>query len=195
MFSADALTDACRAWQSDRDGGSTPIRAAARRLAQVPHYFSADWLRVIEDHAEADEQTAARARVLMEALAASEPADAAVWCRRAGMPGAFVGRGLSPKAEDDQILASLRSRLISMPLWGVSLSKDVALSYGKQWLFVIEGPFHGIAAWQHSGIKDAELELIAGGSYEVLDAPRIASPPTAVRLREVSDLGLRRNLA
>jgi hypothetical protein len=188
MLQTDALADACRAWQSDRDGGSTPIRAAARRLTRVPHYFSADWLRDVEDRAEADDQTMRRARMLMQALVASEPTDAEGWCQRLEVPGAFVGRGLGAKEEDDQILRSLRSGLIFMPLWGASLSEEIARSYGEQWLFVIEGPFHGIAAWQHSQIKDAERELIAGGCYEVLGASRIASPPTVVRLREVGAL-------
>ena len=185
MSQADALAGACRAWQGDRDAGSTPIRAAARRLAGVPHYFSAEWLAEVEESAEADAQTMSRAHVLMDALAASEPADAEGWCERVGLSGGFVGRGLKAKPEDDQILRSLGSGQISMPLWGVSLAEEIALSYGDHWLFVIEGPFHGIAAWQHSGIKEDEREVIVGGRYEVLDTPNTASAPQVVRLREV----------
>ena len=31
------------------------------------------------------------------------------------------------------------------------------------------GPFHAIAAWQHSGVKPDEQELIGSGHYRVLD--------------------------
>ncbi|WP_147447606.1 hypothetical protein [Solirubrobacter pauli] len=75
----DALADACCAWQDNRDAGSTPIRAAAHRALGVPHYFTADWLHVVENQAASDARTMKRARVLMQALADSQPTDAAGW--------------------------------------------------------------------------------------------------------------------
>src|SRR5690348_1782429 len=62
MAQAGDVAEACSAWQSGRDGGSTPIRAAARRLTHVPHYFRADWLQDIEERAAADDRTMRRAR-------------------------------------------------------------------------------------------------------------------------------------
>ncbi|RKQ90873.1 hypothetical protein C8N24_0688 [Solirubrobacter pauli] len=99
-----------------------------------------------------------------------------------------MGRGLKPKPEDEQILKSVRGGSLSMPLWGVSLSEDFARAHGEQWLFVTQGAFHGVPAWQHSGIKQGERELIVGGVYEVLDAARITTVPSVVRLREIGSL-------
>lgn len=36
------LSAACALWQSGRNTGSSPLRAAARILASTPHYFEAD---------------------------------------------------------------------------------------------------------------------------------------------------------
>ena len=60
------------------------------------------------------------------------------------------------KEQDLQILEVLRSGEITMPLWGVSLDRNVAQRYGTRFLFLLEGPFRGIAAWRESGIKDSE---------------------------------------
>jgi hypothetical protein len=57
-----------------------------------------------------------------------------------------------------------------MPLWGVSLDKATALRYGganMRFLFELEGPFHGLAAWRESGMKEEEREIITGGRYIV----------------------------
>jgi hypothetical protein len=34
-------------------------------------------------------------------------------------------------------------------------------------VFDLEGPFHGLAAWQESGCKAEEREIITGGRYEI----------------------------
>lgn len=86
-----------------------------------------------------------------------------------GLPSrGFAGRGLKPNGSNDaQILRNLSTGEIAMPLWGVSLDRDVAGSFGAGFLFEIVGPFPAIAAWTHSGIKAEEQELIAGGRYRV----------------------------
>ena len=79
-----------------------------------------------------------------------------------------------------------------MPLWGVSLEREVAETYGTSILFILEAPFHGVAAWRYSGVKDAEQELITGGRYEVLDispdGPYDSRASLAVRVREFEPL-------
>jgi hypothetical protein len=55
-----------------------------------------------------------------------------------------------------------------MPLWGVSLSTDVAAGFGTRLLFELVGDFPAVPAWKHSGIKDDEQELVTGGRYRVL---------------------------
>ena len=55
-----------------------------------------------------------------------------------------------------------------MPLWGVSLSPEVAAGFGTRFLFELVGDFPAVPAWKHSGIKDDEQELVTGGRYRVL---------------------------
>ena len=55
-----------------------------------------------------------------------------------------------------------------MPLWGVSLSPEVAAGFGTRFLFELVGDFPAVPAWKHSGIKDFEQELVTGGRYRVL---------------------------
>ena len=55
-----------------------------------------------------------------------------------------------------------------MPLWGVSLSPDIAAGFGTRFLFELVGDFPAVPAWKHSGIKDEEQELVTGGRYRVL---------------------------
>ncbi|MCR2784140.1 MULTISPECIES: hypothetical protein [unclassified Microbacterium] len=54
-----------------------------------------------------------------------------------------------------------------MPLWGLSLDREVAKSFGNAFLFEVVGPFPAIPAWAESGIKGDERELIAGGRYSI----------------------------
>lgn len=54
-----------------------------------------------------------------------------------------------------------------MPLWGLSLDRDMALSFGSRYVFEIDGEFPAVPAWMFSGIKSEERELITGGRYDV----------------------------
>jgi hypothetical protein len=104
----------------------------------------------------------------------------------------FAGRGVAKKDgqdEDAQIWVELETGEISMPLWGVSLDETTARQYGGGnlgFLFEIEGPFRGVAAWEHSGIKRAEYEIITGGNYTVHDI-RQHTDAIVVTLQEKAD--------
>jgi hypothetical protein len=103
--------------------------------------------------------------------------------------GGFAGRGISSKpAEDPQIEARLQSGQIEMPLWGVSLSPDVAAGFGTRFLFELVGDFPAVPAWKHSGIKDFEQELVTGGRYRVL-SQEDRDGTTHVRLRWIGASG------
>lgn len=146
--------------------GSSLLRGAARVLTGVPHYFSE-----YEENARANPDALSYGQSLLDALAASLPLDADAWSTCAGLaPRGFAGRGLKAKpTEAPQILATLKSGEITMPLWGLSLDRSVAQSYGSHFLFEVVGPFPAIASWTYSGIKPEEQELIAGGRYDVID--------------------------
>ena len=183
-----ALRDACSAWQSGRDQGSSRLRAAARVLTGHAHYFDADFIAAQEEAARKDQVSLERARVLLHAVAESLPQEVAQW--RGGDPAAedeLAGRGLASKPQDDDILKALAAGEIVMPLWGVSLDRKVAESYGRRFLFLISGPFHGVAAWEESGEKPEEQEIITGGRYEVVETTSAdEDDPIVVVLREVA---------
>jgi hypothetical protein len=168
------LRDACDVWQSGRDGGSSPLRAAARVTTGIPHYFSASYIDAYDTAAAENLAALARARVLLGAVAASEMLDADRWRQRTGLPGPpFASRGIGSKngeGEDDQIerLVTAENAVITMPLWGFSLSEEMARSFGTRFMFRVHGTFHAIAAWQHSGVKPEEQELIGSGHYRVV---------------------------
>ena len=170
--SNDALRDACAAWQDGRDGGSSPVRAAARVLTGTKHYFEASFIDRYEREASANALTMARARSLLDGLATSVTRDGAGWAAQTGFGSGWVGRGIASAPQDAEIDASLDTGFITMPLWGLSLDRDVALSYGSRFLFEIEGPFPAIPAWEASGLKADERELIAGGRYAVSGVTR-----------------------
>lgn len=184
----NALRDACSAWQSGRDQGSSRLRAAARVLTGLPHYFAADFIEQQEEAARRDPASLERAGILLDAVAASQPREAAAW--RGGDPAAeadLAGRGLAAKPQDDDIMKALATGEVVMPLWGVSLDRKIAESYGRRFLFLISGPFHGVAAWEVSGEKHEEQEIITGGRYQVIDIASSAhDDPTVVLLREVA---------
>lgn len=165
----DPLRDACIAWQGGRDGGSSPIRAAARVLTRTKHYFEADFITRYESEAAADERTMTRASVLLSEIAIRPSLTLRQWGERTGVERPWVGRGIRSAPQDDQIERSLQSGTILMPLWGLSLDKNVALSFGDRFLFELVGSFPAIAAWQESDYKHDERELIAGGRYDVID--------------------------
>lgn len=116
----DELRDACRAWQGRMEGGSSPIRAAARNLTGVKHYFDAPFIRDYEAAARASDVTTRRAVVLLAALAESPLRTATEWGDALGTGSVWVGRGIKKGADDQdrQIQASLRAGELTMPLWG-----------------------------------------------------------------------------
>ncbi len=164
------LAAACTSWQSGRDGGSTLLRAAARALTGIPHYFTAAFITEKEEEARGNPAALQRAATLLHAIADAPLLTADQWAERHGVdPANFAGRGLGRKqTEDEQIARQLRGGVIDMPLWGVSLDPAVAQRFGtsdSRWIFQIEGPFPAVAAWSASGIKPEERELICGGRY------------------------------
>ena len=177
--------DACAVWQGGMEGGSSPIRAAARNLTGVSHYFKADFITRYEDEARASERTTGRARALLEALAASPLRSSAEWSQALGVGSDWVGRGIKKGARDPQILESLATGELTMPLWGASFDPEVARSYGGRFTFVMTGPFPAVPAWLYSGIVAHELELICGGRYQIVEPLDLNAENIAVHLRFV----------
>lgn len=177
------LQDACVAWQGGMSGGSSPIRAAARNLTGIRHYFRADFIDKYEEDARRDEPTTQRARTLLDALAASPLRTPAEWAEELNTGSSWVGRGIKKGTQDQQILQSLATGEITMPLWGASFDPDIARHYGDRFTFIVHGPFPAIPAWIHSGIVAEELELICGGRYEIIEPPDLTAEKIEVHLR------------
>jgi len=118
---ATILRDACEVWQSGRDGGSTPIRAAARLPTRTEHYFRADFIIDAEQKARGDERTLARAGALLDELANRPIEGAARWAAALSVDSEWVGQGIRGGPQDDQILSALESGVLEMPLWGMSV--------------------------------------------------------------------------
>jgi hypothetical protein len=167
--SSDELADACALWQGGRDVGSSLVRGAARALTGIDHYFRADFIAGQERSARAKPDALRAAIALLRGVNAAERRDANGWYEVAGLSGpGFIGRGIESKPQDDQIVKQLKYGHLTMPLWGVSLSREVAEGFGTRFLFEIVGSFPAVPAWLASGIKDEEQELITGGKYRVL---------------------------
>jgi hypothetical protein len=182
------LGEACEMWQSGRDDGSSRLRAAARILTRVPHYFAADFITAQESAARQDQQAMAYAGVLLRNVRASAALTAAQWRQACWLAtGCYAGRGLKCKPQDDQIEAVLDSGVITMPLWGVSLDERVAAGFGTRFLFRLDGPFHGVAAWLHSGVEEGQREIITGGRYRITALERNGTTTTAT-LQEVGQI-------
>ena len=181
----DSLQDACAIWQGGMEGGSSPIRAAARNLTGVRHYFTADFITTYEHEARTNERTTSRARVLLEALATSPLRTSAEWADAHGIDSDWVGRGIKKGAQDPQILETLATGELTMPLWGASFDPEVARAYGDRITFVLQGPFPAVPAWLHSGIVAEELELICGGRYQIVEPIDRDADHIAVHLRFV----------
>lgn len=185
------LGDACEVWQSGRDGGSTPLRAAARILSSIPHYFSAPFITALDDKARGDEVGLARAAVLMAAVSKSTRLTAEGWRQTLGVSGSgHASRGIAAKSDDplvdqqiEDLVTSPGAELV-MPLWGFSLSEDIAVGYGSRFLFRLVGEFHAVPAWVHSGILPEEQELIGSGRYAVV-ATHLMSDTLVVDLEQV----------
>jgi hypothetical protein len=179
------LVEVVRRWQSGQDGSSL-LRGAARVITGVPHYFSADFIEEYERRAAQDGRARSQARLLIEEITRAETRSDREWHLTQRLPGdAFAGRGIKSKPDhDNQILSSLAQGRLVMPLWGFSLREDVATGYGDRFLFRIEGPFHGIAAWLLTGDQQDQAEIIASGSYEVRPEDH-GDDKTIVALREI----------
>lgn len=183
----ETMAAACAFWQAGRDGGSSLVRGAARVLTGVPHYFSAPYIQAYEATARRDSVALAHAVTLMSGLEATQHQSATQWAIESAVPDQqFAGRGLSANpGNDDRIERRLDGGIINMPLWGVTLDREVTLKFGSRFLLEIVDPFPAVAAWVHSGIKAAEQELIAGGAYEVVSVDR-SEGQTHARLRWTS---------
>ena len=118
----------------------------------------------------------------MEALERSPLLDAAGWGHRVAVNSDWVGRGIVSGKQDAQILAALQTGWIAMPLWGASLDRTVAESFGSRFVFELEGYFPAVPAWVYSGIKPEEQELVCGGRYVVASLEEISAEQTLVRL-------------
>lgn len=186
----DVLAEACTLWQGGRDVGSSPVRAAARVLTGVRHYFHADFSTAYDVPARATPEVLAAGAALLRAVNTAPHRDADGWSTSVGLSaGGFAGRGISSKpAEDPQIEKRLATGRIEMPLWGVSLSPDVAAGFGTRFLFELVGEFPAVPTWVHSGIKNYEQELITGGRYRVLSQEE-RDGTTHVRLRWIGASG------
>jgi hypothetical protein len=187
---ADAdLAVACALWQDNRDDGSSLIRGAARALTGLGHYFRAGFITEQEKRARRAPEALRAAVALLRGVNGSEFRDADGWNAACGLPArGLAGRGLKAKPQDDQILKQLGYGEITMPLWGVSLDRSVAEGYGTRFLFELVGEFPAIPAWQASGIKDDEQELVTGGRYRVLSMEDVGSS-TRVRLEWIEAAG------
>lgn len=181
------LSSACRFWQTGRDGGSSLLRGAARVLTGIPHYFEAPFITAHEDRARQDPQARTYAQVLLQELSRSPARASSEWAALLGVGGGdFAGRGLTANpGKDEQIEQRLRDGRIAMPLWGLSLDRAVTNSYGSRFLLEVDGPFPAVPASLHSSFKAEELELIAGGNYEVITLER-TDDTTHATLRWVS---------
>jgi hypothetical protein len=186
MPATESLADACAAWQGGRDKGSSPIRAAARVLTTTTHYFQADFIWRYEREAEADHATMTRAKVLLDALERADRRSALGWSTSFGIEADWAGRGIASGPQDQQILETLRTGTLTMPLWGTSVDREVAESFGTRFIFELVGEFPAIPAWEYTGLKKDERELIVGGRYTIEDMCEIRMGTTLVLLRYVS---------
>lgn len=173
---ATTLADACRTWQSGRNGGSTPIRGGARLLTGIPHYFDADFIDQIDANASQDKETLTHAQVLLTAIEHAPKRTVDEWRSHLHLAGDSPAmRGIASKEGQDHIddaierLVTSQNAIIAMPLWGFSLNPAVALGYGSRFVFRLRGSFNAVPAWTHSGDRHDELEMIGSGNYRILE--------------------------
>jgi len=183
----ESLAVACAFWQAGRDGGSSLLRAAARVITGVPHYFCDNYIHEYETRARRDPVALAYACTLLNAVTTSSLFVASHWATRGGLVVQdFAGRGLASNAGNDaQIEQRLDDGVIDMPLWGVTLDREVTQNYGSRFLLEIVEPFPAVPAWLNSKIKSEEQELVTGGHYQVVQVDRSAGH-THARLRWTS---------
>jgi hypothetical protein len=158
-------------------------------LTGIDHYFRADFIAGQEQSARTNPDALHAAVALLRGVNSAPRRDADGWYEVAGLSRpAYIGRGIASKPVDDQILRQLKRGSLTMPLWGVSLSRQVAEGFGTRFLFEIVGSFPAVPAWLASGIKDDEQELITGGEYRVLSMVEDGGT-THVRLQWIGAVG------
>ncbi|MGY1680636.1 hypothetical protein [Geodermatophilus sp. SYSU D01176] len=190
VVSAEDLAEACALWQGGQNGGSSPIRGAARVLTGIHHYFRAEFITGYETAARSQRETLDAGIALLRAVNAAPHLDADGWNVQVGLPlRTFAGRGITSKSDEDpQIERELRTGRLEMPLWGVSLSREVADSFGTRFLFELVGAFPAVPAWIASDLKAEEQELVTGGRYKVVSQEQ-RGETTHVRLRWIGASG------
>lgn len=95
--SAEDLAEACALWQGGQNGGSSPIRGAARVLTGIPHYFRAEFITGYETAARSQRETLDAGIALLRAVNAAPHLDADGWNVQVGRPlRTFAGRGSGP---------------------------------------------------------------------------------------------------
>ena len=163
-----ALGAACAFWQAGRNGGSSLLRGAARVISGVPHYFCAPFIHKYEETARHTPEALFYGGVLLGELERAPSRTASEWAVETDVTDhAFAGRGLKSAEQDEKVEQRLDSRVIDMPLWGLSLDRAVSKSYGERFLLEVIGPFPAIPAWRVSHVKEDEQELVTGGHYAV----------------------------
>ena len=184
------LAVACEMWQGGQDTGSSRLRGAARALTGVRHYVRAPFITEHEVAARAQREALEAGIALLRAVNAAPRLEADGWNTEVGLPArGFAGRGIKAKPDEDpQIEKQLRTGQIEMPLWGVSLSREVAEGFGTRFLFELVGAFPAVPAWVASGIKKDEEELVTGGRYRVLSQEQ-RGETTHVRLQWIGASG------
>lgn len=176
-----ALAAACAFWQFGQDGSSL-LRGGARVLTGIPHYFDAHFITKYENLAREDPRALGYARLLLDHLAVSRTREISDWAEMVSYAGpSFAGRGLKPNpGKDEQIEQRLAEGEIVMPLWGISLDREVTNRYGSRFLLEIRGSFPAIPVSLYSSIKADELELVTGGRYEVVESHRESGSTHAI---------------
>jgi len=147
------------------------------------HYFDAPFIDKLERRARADTELRRHASTLLAELAESPHRTASQWAAHLQIPSDWVGRGIRSEAQDDQIVAAIKTETLLMPLWGASLDKAIAEGFGSRFIFELRGTFPAIPAWAHSEIKREEYELIVGGRYSIDEVIDTRPGSTRVLLR------------
>jgi hypothetical protein len=79
------------------------LRAAARVVTGIPHYFSASYIDAYDAATSENSVALTRSRVLLNAVTASEMLDAKGWRALTGLPGpAFASRGIAAKNDEGE---------------------------------------------------------------------------------------------
>lgn len=158
-------------------------------ITGTKHYFDAPFIEEFEQQARDDESLRVHAAVLLDRLDRAPRRTAAEWGTLLNITTTWAGRGTAGGEHAAQIRQSVGTGELTMALWGITLSNDVAATFGDRFTFELLGPFPAIAASAHSDLKHEELELITGGRYKVEHTRETEQGGLVVSLRfvEVTD--------